>query len=82
MPTRSRRWLEARRAGADEALFLDIEGHCSEATSSNLFVWTDSGTLLTPPVSCGALPGVTRGAVLEIAARARHAGRGAGVRTR
>ena len=63
-------WLEARRAGADEALFLDIEGHCSEATSSNLFVWTDSGTLLTPPVSCGALPGVTRGAVLELA-RAR-----------
>ena len=63
-------WIEARRAGADEALFLDIEGHCSEATSSNLFVWTTGGTLLTPPVSCGALPGVTRGAVLEIA-RAR-----------
>jgi branched-chain amino acid aminotransferase len=63
-------WLEARRAGADEALFLDIEDHCSEATSSNLFVWTHSGTLLTPPVSCGALPGVTRGAVLELA-RAR-----------
>jgi branched-chain amino acid aminotransferase len=60
-------WLEARRAGADEALFLDIEGHCSEATSSNLFVWTRSGTLVTPPVSCGALPGVTRGAVLELA---------------
>ena len=63
-------WLEARRAGADEAILLDIEGHCSEATSSNLFIWTHSGTLLTPPVSCGALPGVTRGAVLEIA-RAR-----------
>ena len=30
--------LEARRAGADEALFLDTEGHCSEATASNLFV--------------------------------------------
>ncbi|MEO8258187.1 MAG: aminotransferase class IV [Acidobacteriota bacterium] len=63
-------WLEARRAGADEAIFLDLEGHCSEATSSNLFVWTQSGTLLTPPVSCGVLPGVTRGAVLEVA-RAR-----------
>ena len=63
-------WLEARRAGADEALFLDLEDHCSEATSSNLFVWTDRSTLLTPPVSCGALPGVTRGAVLELA-RAR-----------
>jgi branched-chain amino acid aminotransferase len=63
-------WLEARRAGADEGLFLDIEGHCSEATSSNLFVWTSRSTLVTPPVSCGALPGVTRDAVLEIA-RAR-----------
>ena len=58
--------LEARRAGADEALFLDTEGHCSEATASNLFVWTGS-MLLTPPVSCGALPGVTRQAVLELA---------------
>jgi branched-chain amino acid aminotransferase len=60
--------LEAQRAGADEALFLDCEGHCSEATSSNLFVW-QRGTLLTPPVSCGALPGITRAAVLELAAR-------------
>jgi branched-chain amino acid aminotransferase len=59
-------WLEARRAGADEALFLDTEEHCSEATSSNLFVWTGN-VLVTPPVSCGVLPGVTRGAVLELA---------------
>ena len=59
-------WLEAQRAGADEALFLDTEEHCSEATSSNLFVWTGS-TLVTPPVSCGALPGITRAAVLELA---------------
>ena len=58
--------LEARRAGADEALFLDTEGHCSEATSSNLFAWTGT-TLVTPPVSCGALPGITRAAVLELA---------------
>jgi branched-chain amino acid aminotransferase len=58
--------LEARRAGADDALFLDMEGHCSEATASNLFVW--SGTsLVTPPLSCGVLPGVTREAVLELA---------------
>ena len=58
--------LEAQRAGADDALFLDTEAHCSEATSSNLFVWTGS-TLATPPVSCGALPGITRAAVLELA---------------
>lgn len=58
--------LEATRAGADDALFLDVESHCSEATSSNLFVWTGT-ELVTPPVSCGALPGITREAVIEIA---------------
>jgi branched-chain amino acid aminotransferase len=60
-------WLEARRAGADEALFLDSAGHCSEATSSNLFAWTGS-VLITPPLSCGALPGITRAAIFELAA--------------
>lgn len=59
--------VEAQRAGADEALFLDTEGHCSEATASNLFAWTGS-VLLTPPTTCAALPGITRAAVLEIAA--------------
>ncbi|MBI4520626.1 MAG: aminotransferase class IV family protein [Gemmatimonadetes bacterium] len=58
--------LEATREGADEALLLDTEGHCSEATASNLFVWTGD-LLVTPPVSCGALPGITRAAVLELA---------------
>jgi branched-chain amino acid aminotransferase len=57
---------EARRAGADEAIFLDTEGHCSEATSSNLFAVVGD-TLVTPPVSCGALPGITRAAVMELA---------------
>ena len=59
--------LEARRAHADEALFLDTEGHCSEATSSNLFALIGR-ELLTPPVSCAALPGITRATVLELAA--------------
>jgi branched-chain amino acid aminotransferase len=58
--------LEARRAGADEALFLDTAAHCSEATSSNLFV-SAGGVLLTPPPSCAALPGITRATVLELA---------------
>jgi branched-chain amino acid aminotransferase len=59
-------WLEARRAGADEAIFLDTAGHCSEATSSNLFM-VAKGALITPPLSCAALPGITRAAVLELA---------------
>ena len=40
-PTAVAALLEARRAGADEALFLDTEGHCSEATASNLFAVID-----------------------------------------
>ena len=59
-------FVEARRAGAQEAIFLDTEGHCSEATASNLFIWGGGG-LLTPPLSCGALPGITRATILELA---------------
>lgn len=59
-------YLEARRSGVDEALFLDTAGHCSEATASNLFAWTGS-ELVTPPLSCGVLPGITRALVLEVA---------------
>ena len=60
--------IEARRADADEALFLDTDDHCSEASASNLFAFVD-GTLVTPPVSCGALPGITREVVFELAMR-------------
>jgi len=56
----------AKSAGADDAIFLDTAGHISEATASNFFAVID-GTLVTPPRSCGVLPGITRAAVLEIA---------------
>ena len=59
--------LEVRRDGADEALFLDTDGHLSEATASNLFAMID-GRLTTPPTACAALPGITRAAVIELAA--------------
>jgi branched-chain amino acid aminotransferase len=58
--------IDARKAGADEVLFLDTAGHCSEASASNLFA-VINGRLTTPPTSCAALPGITRGAVMEIA---------------
>jgi len=61
--------IEAHRAGAGDALFLDTQGHLSEATASNLFVCRGPD-LLTPPRSCGALPGITRAAVMELAAAA------------
>jgi branched-chain amino acid aminotransferase len=59
--------LEARRHGADEALMLDTEGHVSEGSTSNAFV-VSGDTVLTPPRSCGALPGITRAVVLELLA--------------
>jgi branched-chain amino acid aminotransferase len=62
--------LEARRAGADEALFLDTEDHCCEASASNLFALIDDA-LVTPPLTCGALPGITRAALIELATSER-----------
>ena len=56
---------EGRRAGADEALLLNTQGLLAEASTANLFIARDGG-LTTPPVSDGALPGITRDAVLEL----------------
>lgn len=56
---------EADEAGADEALLLNTDGFVAEAASSNLF-WIVDGAVCTPPLEFGALPGVTRGVVLEI----------------
>jgi branched-chain amino acid aminotransferase len=55
--------LQATRAGADDALFLTIDGHLSEATSANLFV-VRGGELATPALACAILPGTTRGWIL------------------
>jgi len=51
--------LEARHADADDALFLTLDGHLSEATSANIFV-VRSGELATPALACAILPGTTR----------------------
>lgn len=59
---------EAEDAGADEALLLDTDGHLAETASGNLF-WIADGAVWTPPLSTGALAGVTRSVVLEIAPR-------------
>jgi branched-chain amino acid aminotransferase len=58
-------WLEARQAGAEEAIFLDSEGYCAEATASNLFIWS-GGVMMTPRESGAVLPGITRAAVMEL----------------
>jgi branched-chain amino acid aminotransferase len=51
--------LEAARAGADDALFLTLDGLLSEATAANLFVIAGQ-TLATPPLSAAILAGTTR----------------------
>jgi branched-chain amino acid aminotransferase len=57
---------EARRQGADEALLLNATGHVVEASVANVFA-VRAGTLLTPPASDGALEGLTRATVLDLA---------------
>jgi branched-chain amino acid aminotransferase len=59
--------LEAIRAGADEAIMLNREGRIAEGTSDNVFLARGS-VLFTPPAADGALEGVTRAVVLELAA--------------
>jgi branched-chain amino acid aminotransferase len=56
--------IEARSAGADDALFLTTDGYLSEATSANLFV-VRSGELATPSLACAILPGTTRSWILR-----------------
>ena len=55
----------ARDAGADEALFGNSRDLLCEGTWSNIFLYVE-GRYLTPPLSSGCLPGVTRRLVLEI----------------
>jgi branched-chain amino acid aminotransferase len=61
--------IDAQRAGAQEAVMLNSAGYVAECTADNLFV-VRRGRLLTPAPQDGALEGVTRGAVLELAAEA------------
>ena len=56
----------AEAEGRTDDLMVDSEGHITEATVANVFC-VSGGRLLTPPVSHGILPGVTRARVLELA---------------
>jgi branched-chain amino acid aminotransferase len=57
---------EARLAGADEALLQNAAGRVAETSVANVFVYRH-GILRTPPATDGALEGITRDSVLEIA---------------
>ena len=58
--------IEANNAGVEEAIMLNAEGYVSECTADNLFL-IKGKNLLTPPLSAGALYGITRGTVMELA---------------
>ena len=65
---------EAQREGFDEALLLNTRGSVAEASARSVFA-VRGREVVTPPIEDGALPGVTRAAVLELA-------RGAGLAAR
>jgi branched-chain amino acid aminotransferase len=57
--------MEAEKAGADEALLLDMNGHVAEATGENIF-FQKNGKVYTPALG-SILPGITRATIMEIA---------------
>ena len=63
--------VEALKAGYDEAIMLNRAGLVSECTGENLFV-SRQGKLITPPLSSGALQGITQHTVMTIAAELGH----------
>ncbi len=58
--------VEAIKSGYDEAIMLSPQGYVSECTGENIFVVKD-GRIITPPVSAGALEGITQSSVRRIA---------------
>lgn len=62
--------IEARRAGADEALMQNVEGRLTECTTSNLF-FVRAGVLCTPALEEGILSGITRSDTIRLARAAQ-----------
>ena len=58
------RYERARELGLDEVVLLNERGEVSECTSANIFA-VEGGSVWTPPLASGCLPGVTRAVLLE-----------------
>ena len=58
--------VEAIKAGFDEAIMLNSSGTVVEASAENIFI-IKNDVLVTPPISSGALEGITRSSILSIA---------------
>ena len=61
--------IEANNAGVEEAIMLNSEGFVAECTGDNIFI-LKGGRMMTPPLSAGALYGITRGTVMTLACEA------------
>jgi branched-chain amino acid aminotransferase len=57
---------EAKLAGYDEALLMDVQGYVSEGSGENLFM-VKNGRIITPPLSASILAGVTRDSIMTLA---------------
>lgn len=58
--------IEAGQRGVPELILLNQLGHVVEGTADNVFIVRD-GALVTPPLSAGILPGITRATVMQLA---------------
>jgi branched-chain amino acid aminotransferase len=61
--------IEANNAGVEEAIMLNAQGFVAECTGDNIFL-VRGKQLFTPPLSAGALYGITRGTVMDLAREA------------
>jgi branched-chain amino acid aminotransferase len=61
--------IEANNGGCEEAIMLNAEGFVAECTGDNIFI-VKGNQLQTPPLSAGALYGITRGVVMDLAREA------------
>ena len=58
--------IESNRANTPEAIMLNKDGYVAECTGDNIFIVKDEA-LITPPCSAGALDGITRATVMDLA---------------
>jgi branched-chain amino acid aminotransferase len=63
--------MEAKKMGVFEAVLLNLDGYLTEGTTTNIF-FVRGGRIYTPALSSGLLEGVTRGALIRVARRAKY----------
>jgi len=63
--------IESNIAGVDEAISLDKTGFVCEGVAENVFI-VKTGKIITPPTSTGALHGITRSVVMQMAPKLGH----------